>query len=92
MMQIGLIVVVAIVLAACWFGFKHLKAVYERQSLLSSRIVFLESLLQDDEPASAAPAYSSSSAAAAGVANPQEGPKQKNEDTPEENDKQNKQD
>ena len=49
-MQIGLIVVVAIVLAACWFGFKHLKAVYERQSLLSSRIVFLESLLQDDEP------------------------------------------
>lgn len=49
-MQIGLIVVVAIVLAACWFGFKHLKAVYERQSLNNSRIVFLESLLQDDEP------------------------------------------
>ena len=56
MMQIGLIVVVAIVLAACWFGFKHLKAVYERQSLLSSRIVFLESLLQDDEPSTSNPA------------------------------------
>jgi hypothetical protein len=54
MMQIGLIVVVAIVLAACWFGYKHLKAVYERQSLLSSRIVFLESLLQDDEPSNPA--------------------------------------
>ena len=88
-MQIGLIVVVAIVLAACWFGFKHLKAVYERQSLLSSRIVFLESLLQDDEPASAAPA---SSSAAAGVSKPQERPTQKNEDTSEEHDKHDKQD
>ena len=49
MIMLAIVVVVAIVVSLGYFGYKHLKTIYQQQSVLLNRIVFLETIQQQQQ-------------------------------------------
>ena len=49
MIMLAIVVVVAIVVSLGYFGYKHLKKIYQQQSILLNRIVFLETIQQQQQ-------------------------------------------